>query len=124
MGIQNLDGVNNILNSYNSEQWVKSADFEANRPLDFNDESFKNLNFSADDISGKSFGEFLKGSVMEINKLQEEANLAMQNLATGKSKNIHETMIAVEKAEIAFKTMNQIRTKVIDAYKEIMRMQM
>ena len=32
-------------------------------------------------------------------------------------------MLAVEKADIAFKTMNQVRTKVIDAYKEIMRMQ-
>ena len=48
----------------------------------------------------------------------------MSKLASGKSKNIHETMLAVENAEIAFKTMNQIRMKVIDAYKEIMRMQM
>ncbi len=45
-------------------------------------------------------------------------------LASGQTKNISETMLAVENAEIAFKTMNQVRMKVIEAYKEIMRMQM
>jgi flagellar hook-basal body complex protein FliE len=48
---------------------------------------------------------------------------AVQKLASGESKNLHETLLAVERAEIAFKTMNQIRGKVIDAYKEIMKMQ-
>jgi flagellar hook-basal body complex protein FliE len=61
---------------------------------------------------------------MEVNSMQVEANKAIQNLAAGKTKNIHETMLAVENAEIAFKTMNQIRMKVIEAYKEVMRMQM
>ena len=36
---------------------------------------------------------------------------------------MHETLLAVEKADIAFKAMNQIRLKVLDAYKEVMRMQ-
>ena len=48
----------------------------------------------------------------------------MQKLASGESKNLHETLLAVEKADIAFRQMNQIRMKVIDAYKEIMKMQM
>ena len=47
----------------------------------------------------------------------------MEKLASGKSQNLHETLLTVEKAEIAFKTMNQVRSKVIDAYKEIMKMQ-
>ena len=51
--------------------------------------------------------------------MQTEANTAIKRLASGESKNIHETMLAVEKADIAFKTMNQIRGKIIDAYKEI-----
>ena len=55
--------------------------------------------------------------------MQKDADIAVQKLVTGENKNIHETLLAVEQAEIAFKTMNQIRTKVIDAYKEIMRMQ-
>ena len=58
-----------------------------------------------------------------MNGLQKEANVAIEKLATGESKDIASTMLAVEKAEIAFKAMNQIRMKVIDAYQEIMRMQ-
>lgn len=73
--------------------------------------------------SSKTFGEFLQDSINKVNDIQLEANKAIQKLATGESKNIHETMLMVEQAEIAFKTMNQIRSKVLEAYKEIMRMQ-
>lgn len=71
----------------------------------------------------KSFFEMLSDSLANVNNLQLEADEAMQRLATGKTKNIHETMLAVEQAEIAFKTMNQVRMKVLDAYKQIMNMQ-
>ncbi len=70
-----------------------------------------------------SFKDYLVESMHKVNKLQKDANLAIENLATGKSKNIHETLLMVEKAELAFKTMNQVRTKVIDVYKELMRTQ-
>jgi flagellar hook-basal body complex protein FliE len=65
----------------------------------------------------------LNESMSEVNQLQKDANTAIEKLATGKNKDISETMLMVEKADIAFKAMNQIRTKVIEAYKEIMRMQ-
>ncbi len=71
----------------------------------------------------KSFGEMFKDSIMEVNNLQKSADIAIQKLVSGESKNLHETMLAVEKANIAFKSMNQIRLKVIDTYREIMRMQ-
>src|SRR5690606_15204201 len=72
---------------------------------------------------GKTFGEFLKDSIGKVNSIQQEANVAMEKLASGESQNLHETLLAVEKADIAFRTMNQVRTKVIDAYREIMKMQ-
>lgn len=72
---------------------------------------------------GKTFGEFLQDSIGKVNNLQQEANVAMEKLASGESQNLHETLLAVEKAEIAFKMMNQVRTKVLDAYREIMKMQ-
>lgn len=72
---------------------------------------------------GKTFGEFLQDSIGQVNSLQQEANVAMEKLASGESQNLHETLLAVEKAEIAFKMMNQVRTKVLDAYREIMKMQ-
>jgi flagellar hook-basal body complex protein FliE len=71
----------------------------------------------------KSFGDFLKDSIGQVNSLQHEANTAMEKIASGESQNLHETLLAVEKADIAFRTMNQVRTKVIDAYREIMKMQ-
>jgi flagellar hook-basal body complex protein FliE len=70
----------------------------------------------------KSFGQFLKASIEEVNRLQGEANHAIEELATGQTKNIHETMIALEKAEISFKLMLQVRNKIIEAYQEVMRM--
>ena len=72
---------------------------------------------------GKSFAEMLKDSVEKVEQLQTKADKMTMDLATGKSRNIHETMIAVSKAEIAFQLMTQVRAKAIGAYNEIMRMQ-
>ncbi|MES2767783.1 MAG: flagellar hook-basal body complex protein FliE [Bdellovibrionota bacterium] len=73
--------------------------------------------------SGESFADSLKKAVNTVDSLQKDADVKMQELATGKSQNIHETMIAAEKADIALKLMVQVRNKIIDAYQEIMRMQ-
>lgn len=70
----------------------------------------------------KSFGEVLKASIKEVNRLQGAANHAIEELALGETKNIHETMIALEKAEISFKLMFQVRNKILEAYQEVMRM--
>ena len=73
--------------------------------------------------AGKSFGAFLEGSISEVNKLQQEADLAIKDLASGNEVDIHNTMIAMEKAEVSFKLMMQVRNKIINAYEEVMRMQ-
>ncbi len=70
----------------------------------------------------KSFGQILKNSIEEVNRLQGAANKAIEQLATGETKNIHETMIALEKAEISFKLMLEVRNKILEAYNEVMRM--
>ena len=72
---------------------------------------------------GKTFSETLKESISEVNQLQKEAETAIQDLATGKTNDIHNTMIAIEKADISFKMMMKVRNKILDAYQEIMRMQ-
>ncbi len=74
-------------------------------------------------VPGESFADTLKGAINTVDKLQKDADVKMQELAVGKSQNIHETMIAAEKADIALKLMMQVRNKIIDAYQEIMRMQ-
>lgn len=70
-----------------------------------------------------SFGSALKDAIAKVNNLQTEADMAMQSLARGESKNIHETMIAVEKANLSFNMMLQVRNKILQAYEEIMRTQ-
>ena len=69
-----------------------------------------------------SFGDFLKESIKEVNQLQNEADKSMTDFATGQTKDIHEVMMSVQKADLSFKLMQQIRGKLVDAYREIMRM--
>lgn len=116
--IKTVTGMKETLNSYSTNDWIKSAEVGQTK---FMPEQTGGVS-DTQALPG-SFGEFLAESMAKVNKLQEEANVAMQKLATGESKNIHETLLAVEQADIAFRNMNQIRTKVIDAYKEIMKMQ-
>ncbi len=72
---------------------------------------------------GKSFADTLKDAVQSVNQMQKDADKAMQNLATGRTDNVAEVMIATEKADIALKLMVQVRNKIIDAYQEVMKMQ-
>ena len=71
---------------------------------------------------GETFFETLKSAIGEVNKLQEDADQAVQDLATGKDKDIHNTMIALEKADVSFQLMMQVRNKIISAYETIMHM--
>lgn len=73
--------------------------------------------------TGKGFGDMLKDSMDKVNELQLEADRAAKELVAGRNKNIHETMLIMEKADMSFRLMMQVRNKVIDAYREIMRMQ-
>ncbi len=74
--------------------------------------------------ASEDFLSLLKGSMDNVNKMQLNAEAAMEQLATGKAEDIHRVMIAVEEANLSFMTMMQIRNKLIDAYNELMRMQM
>jgi flagellar hook-basal body complex protein FliE len=69
------------------------------------------------------FGEMLSQSIEKVNDAQQAADTSMKELAAGRTKNIHETMLTIEKADASLKLMMQVRNKVLDAYKEIMRMQ-
>lgn len=79
--------------------------------------------FPSADKPGQSFSDTLKAAVGQVNELQKEADVQMQNLATGKTDNIQEVMMAAEKADLALKLMVQVRNKVIEAYQEVMKMQ-
>lgn len=116
MSIKSVSDFQTTLQNANTKGWTSK-----NSNIDL--ESGKIGGIDSKDGEVKTFGDFLKESVAKVNSLQNEANVAIEKLASGESKSIHETLLAVEKADIAFKTMNQIRQKVIEGYKEIMRMQ-
>ena len=71
----------------------------------------------------KTFTETLKGFVEDVNNLQTEAGRSVEKLLTGEIKDVHDVMVAVEKAGTSFELMMEIRNKMIDAYHEILRMQ-
>lgn len=118
MAIKDLSGFQQTLGSMDAKGWSRQVDNGGvNSPFSIETPGVSETG------DAKSFGDFLKDSISQVNAVQQDANIAMERLASGESQNIHETLLAVEKADIAFKTMNQIRTKVIDAYREIMKMQ-
>ena len=72
---------------------------------------------------GSSFADTLKNSIGEVSKLQQDASAAVQDLTTGKNEDVSGVMMAVEKSDLAFKTLLSIRSKLLDAYEEIKNMQ-
>jgi len=69
--------------------------------------------------SGASFADTLKNSIQEVSKLQQDASKAVEDLATGKTEDVTGVMTAMEKSDLAFKTLLAIRAKLMDAYEEI-----
>ena len=74
--------------------------------------------------NGGSFGQVLRDAINTTNDLQQQSNLEIQRLMAGETQDLHETMIAVQKADLSFQMMMQVRNKLLQAYQEIMRMQM
>ena len=70
-----------------------------------------------------SFAEYLNNAIDEVNQLQLESEKLGVEFAAGRTDNIHQVMIAAEKADIALQFTMQVRNKILDAYNEIMRMQ-
>lgn len=85
--------------------------------LDMGTASVKN------DDQSVSFGEALKKAVEEVNGLQSQSADMKTQLLTDQVENIHQVTITGAKAELAFQLTMQIRNKVIEAYQEVMRMQ-
>lgn len=69
------------------------------------------------------FKDILLGSIREVNSMQQEADLAIEQFATGKDVNPAEVLTAVQKADIAFRMMMQVRNKLVSAYNQIESMQ-
>ncbi|WP_246188237.1 flagellar hook-basal body complex protein FliE [Metabacillus lacus] len=71
-----------------------------------------------------SFSELLKQSLNEVNKAQGASDSMTEALASGRKVELHDVMIAAEKASVMMLTTIEIRNKAVEAYQEISRMQM
>lgn len=75
------------------------------------------------DSNGMGFVDYLKDALNKTNSLQLDSEKVTNDFAVGKTDNIHQVMIAAEKADVALQFTMQIRNKILDAYNEIMRIQ-
>jgi flagellar hook-basal body complex protein FliE len=74
---------------------------------------------------GKEWGflETLRGAMDQVNQLQGSADTKVSAMLDGTGMDVHSAMIAVEKADLSFQLMMQVRNKIVAAYQEISRMQ-
>lgn len=70
------------------------------------------------------FGKVLEGAIQSIESLRADAADSVQKFLTGENEELHTTILATQRAEIAFDLGLQVRNKVVSAYQEIMRMQL
>ncbi len=71
----------------------------------------------------ESFGKIITDMLKDTNQQMLDADKAIEAFAAGKIENVHDVMIATEKASLSFQLTLQVRNKVIEAYQELMRMQ-
>lgn len=68
------------------------------------------------------FDDVLKGFLKDVNQMQQNADTSIQKMVAGEIKDVHQVMLAVEEAKVAFNMMLEIRNKTMDAYNELIRM--
>jgi len=77
---------------------------------------------TAEKASGDSFGNVLKDAINQVNSLETNSQTEMNKFLSEET-DIHAVMMALEKADISFQVMMQVRNKIVSAYQEIMKTQ-
>ncbi len=75
-------------------------------------------------VEGNGSSDFLstlRGAVDQVSQLQSEANMKVSTMLSGNGQDVHSAMIAVQKADLAFELMVEMRNKIVSAYQEISR---
>ena len=71
----------------------------------------------------EAFAELLSNALAEVDQLQESSGQEIGKILSGDINDVHSAMIAMEKADISFQMVMQVRNKLVEAYQEVMRMQ-
>jgi flagellar hook-basal body complex protein FliE len=75
------------------------------------------------ETGGLSFSDVLKNAVNTVNSVNDNAAAQVNNLIQGGSADMNDVMIAVEKADVSFQLMMEVRNKIVNAYQDIEKMQ-
>ncbi len=78
---------------------------------------------AADGAGKAGFSNFLSQAVAEIDGKMQTAKAEQAKVLTGESTNLHQAMIAMQEANVAFTLMVEVRNKLVESYQEVMRMQ-
>lgn len=81
------------------------------------------LDKTPDKTDDESFKKVFSNALHKVNNLQKNSDIMSEKLALGEVDNVHQVMIASQKAKLSLDLTLKIRNKVVDAYKKIMRMQ-
>jgi flagellar hook-basal body complex protein FliE len=73
--------------------------------------------------SGGNFLDSIRDAVGEVDAQQQDAQQRVTDLLQGRGEDVHTAMLSVERAELSFQLMMQLRNKVVAAYQEVARMQ-
>jgi flagellar hook-basal body complex protein FliE len=73
--------------------------------------------------AGSDFAKVIQSTIDNVVTAESQGDKAIEALQSGQAKNLHEVMISVEKADISLKMLVQFRNKALQAYEEVMRMQ-
>lgn len=78
---------------------------------------------TAPSAAGKSgeFQDILSSTINSMEGLNRDASTAVQQFLTGENEELHTTILATQKAQLAFELGLQVRNKVVDAYQEVMK---
>lgn len=74
-------------------------------------------------VPDNSFTNTIKGSLNRVNELEQAKAQAIDEFASGRNQNVHELMITMQKSSMAMKLTSAVRGKILEAYKEIAKMQ-
>lgn len=72
---------------------------------------------------GAPFGDLLKSAMDGVDNLQQQATTAVEGLLQGNGADVHDAMIATQKADMAFELTLAVRNKAVAAYQQVMSMQ-
>src|SRR5262245_32853272 len=73
---------------------------------------------------GGAFRDVLSSAIQNVEAFGHDANTSVQRFLSGEGEELHTTILATQRSELAFEMFQQVRNKVVNAYQEIMRMQM